>query len=227
MILVTGDTHGIIGLDKIRFACKTHKLSNRDYIIIAGDFGCIWDEKSLNSNLIQLSLVPCNILFVDGNHENYDLLNGFPLRKWNGGLVHHITNNVLHLTRGQIFSIEGKKFLSLGGAESSDKHLRARNLSWWEQESITQQDIQLALSNLEKYNNMVDYIVSHTCPLKYYTKELCKGNPNKEVGQSEGFLDFIEKICQYKTWFFGHWHKDVNIIKNKVVCLYQDIVKLI
>ncbi len=226
MILVTGDTHGIIGLEKIRFACKTHKLSNRDYVIIAGDFGCIWDEKSLNFNLIQLSLVPCNILFVDGNHENYDLLNSFPLKKWNGGYVHHITKNVIHLTRGQIFNIEGKKLLSLGGAESSDKHLRIRNLSWWEQESITQQNIQEAFSNLKNYDYTIDYVISHTCPVKYCTKNLCKDNVNKEVGQSEYFLDIIENNCKYKSWLFGHWHKDINIIQNKVVCLYQNFIKL-
>ena len=56
------------------------------------------------------------LLFVDGNHENYDLLAEFPVQMWHGGKVQMIRENVIHLMRGQMFNLQGRRFFTFGGA---------------------------------------------------------------------------------------------------------------
>ena len=63
---------------------------------------------------------PFYTVFIDGNHENHLRLDTYPVKQWNGGLVHEIRPHVLHLIRGEIFAIENKKFFVMGGAASHD-----------------------------------------------------------------------------------------------------------
>ena len=39
------------------------------------------------------------VLFIDGNHENFDILEEFPLVEWNGGLVHEIDSGIISLNK--------------------------------------------------------------------------------------------------------------------------------
>lgn len=65
--------------------------------------------------------VPFTILFVAGNHDNYNMIEQYPLSNWNGGKVRQIIQDkVIYLERGQIYNIEGKTFFCLGGASSHD-----------------------------------------------------------------------------------------------------------
>ena len=71
--------------------------------ISSDDFAAIekkWQEKWLEEK-------PFTTLFVDGNHENFDLLNTLPERQWNGGRVHVVREHVLHLMRGH--SVNSKR----------------------------------------------------------------------------------------------------------------------
>ena len=115
MIYITGDTHGLIDFEKLlRFAKKNKHLTKKDYIIICGDFGGVWDKATLEEVLDKFSALPFTILFVDGNHENFDMLNAYPVEKWNSGKVHKIREDIIHLMRGQVFEIEGKVILWIG-----------------------------------------------------------------------------------------------------------------
>ena len=62
------------------------------------------------------------------------MLKEYPVTLWNGGYVQKITDSVIHLMRGQVFTIEGKKIFVFGGAESIDKEYRIPGVSWWPQE---------------------------------------------------------------------------------------------
>ena len=57
---------------------------------------------------------PFTTLFVDGNHENFDLLNALPERRWNGGRVHVVREHILHLMRGQVFAFGGLTWFTIG-----------------------------------------------------------------------------------------------------------------
>ena len=58
---------------------------------------------------------------MDGNHENFDILYKYPVEKWNDGKIHRITPNIVHLMRGEIYSIEGKTIFTFGGGTTVDK----------------------------------------------------------------------------------------------------------
>lgn len=161
-IFVTGDCHGDFRKFNMDYFPEQRELDKEDYVIICGDFGGIWDqEEESNSEKYWLKWLEgksYTTLFIDGNHENFNRLQAYPVKAWNGGLVHEIRPSVLHLMRGQIFEIYNKTFFAFGGASSHDvangildpadpdfrrkkKQLdrdyipyRIRDWSWWEQE---------------------------------------------------------------------------------------------
>ena len=73
-------------------------------LIVCGDFGLVWRgtrRERLHLDWINTRL-RCPVLFLDGNHENFDLLEKYPVSGWQGGLVHRIRPKILHLMRGQV-----------------------------------------------------------------------------------------------------------------------------
>ena len=62
-------------------------------------------KDTLERDLKPFSDLPVTVLFVDGNHENFDLLNAYPVEMWKGGKVHNIKPDIIHLMRGQVFEI--------------------------------------------------------------------------------------------------------------------------
>ena len=86
MICVTGDLHG----DITRFRSPVlKKLRRGDALIITGDFGCIWDgSKKEKKMLKKLGKKKYNVLFAEGVHENFDLLEEYPVEQWCGCLLY-------------------------------------------------------------------------------------------------------------------------------------------
>ena len=107
MIYVTGDFHGKLS----RFDdTKLKKLKKGDTLVICGDFGFIWDGGKKESEILaKLGAKKYNIAFIDGTHENFDLLSKFKTVRWMGAKAQHITGNIYHLLRGQIYDIDGEK----------------------------------------------------------------------------------------------------------------------
>jgi len=221
MIFITGDTHGDIDID-VLFEIKADypNLSKKDYVIVAGDFSGYWSEMQWIYTLEIMKDLPFTLLFVDGNHENFDILNSYKIEEWNGGKIHKLSEDVIHLMRGEVYKIDGLIILTIGGAESTDKEYRKEHISWWKDESITNNDIKNALYNLAKVNNKVDIVITHTMPLSVLYQEpfysMTRGIPKN----SEIKLEEIKKITDYKKWYFGHWHLDKEL-KNNFYCLYK------
>lgn len=74
-IFITGDTHTewVKRLSSKNFP-EGKTLTENDYVIVCGDFG-IWDEsKETVHNLKWLATKTFKVLFVSGNHDNYNLL---------------------------------------------------------------------------------------------------------------------------------------------------------
>jgi len=67
-----------------------------------------------------------NILFVDGCHENYDLLKEYAVTEFCGGKVRKISGRVMHLMRGEVYEIDNKKIFAFGGGLSEDNELRLK-----------------------------------------------------------------------------------------------------
>ena len=121
MIYATGDLHGNALRFQPEYFPEQAKMTKDDYMIVCGDFGCIWNgDKSDDPQLDRLEALPFTVLFVDGNHENFDALNEYPVEQWHGGKVHKIRPHVIHLMRGQAFELQGRMFFTMGGAQSHD-----------------------------------------------------------------------------------------------------------
>ena len=101
MIYVTGDTHCPTDIHKLNTANfpQQKDLTKDDTLIICGDVGIVWERDSGEDRFWQnwLNDKNCTIVFCDGNHENFDLLYGYPIVEWNGGKVHQIKDSVFHL----------------------------------------------------------------------------------------------------------------------------------
>ncbi len=224
MIYITGDTHGLIDFDKLGFfAVLNDTLTKNDYVIISGDFGGVWGEDT-EEVLEEYEKLPFTVLFVDGNHEDYGLLNKYPVEAWNGGKVQFVKPHVIHLMRGQVFTLEGKKIFTLGGAESHDKHYRVNRVSWWQEEIPSEQEIDEARRNLDKHNWKVDYVITHSCDTySLYVMPLSKKRREVKI-ENEMLCEFEEKL-KYKHWYFGHYHIDFDVNSKKTV-LYDRIIRL-
>ena len=120
-IYLTGDTHGGKELNRLREFCDRHpELTDDDYVIILGNaLGTSVDE--YESILDQYQELPPNILFLDGNEDNYDYLSRFEVVDFFGGRVQKLRQNVIHLMRSEVYVFENTKVFVLGGGDSFDK----------------------------------------------------------------------------------------------------------
>jgi hypothetical protein len=207
MFYVTGDTHTPIDIHKLCTKCfpAQREMSKKDYVIVTGDFGAVWNGSNTDKYWLKwFNDKPFTTIFVDGNHENFDLLNRYPIKEWNGGNVHVIMPSVYHLMRGQVFTIDGKTFFTMGGAKSTDISDRKENISWWEDEMPNDDEYKTAWKNLEKHNFNVDYIITHCAPTSI-KKNVFKYSEDDRL---TNFLDEVLYSCSFKHWYCGHYHID-------------------
>ena len=229
MIYLTGDTHGEMGIDKLFSSNfpEGKQLTKNDFVIILGDFGFIWKNETNKTEKYWLNWFnekPWTTLFVDGNHENHARLNTFPVEEWNGGKIHKIGDSIFHLMRGQVFNLNDKKIFTMGGAPSIDKIYRTEGISWWKEEEISYEEQEEALANLEKNNNKVDYIFTHTCPEEIIPYMFNISKSNIINSPTEKFFDYIAQIVKFDDWYFGHWHIEKEM--GKYHCLYNNLIYL-
>ena len=182
---------------------------------------------------------------MDGNHENFDLLNALPEKEWHGGRVHEVRENILHLMRGQIFTFGGLTWFTMGGASSHDIQdgvldpeapdfeqkywllrrmrgmFRVKGRSWWAEEMPNAREYVEALKNLEQVNWKVDCILSHCGP----SSVVRKIDPSYGSDQLTDFLETVNQRCQFTYWFFGHYHENM-VVEKEFVMLYNQIIRL-
>ena len=219
MIYVTGDTHG----DITRFKSpEMKKVSRGDTLIIAGDFGFLWDNsKQEKAALKKLTEKGFTIAFLDGCHENFDMLEKYPTEEWKGGKIHRIAPNIVHLLRGQVYTIEKRKIFTFGGGHSQDIEVRRDN-DWWEREQPTHEEIMEGIANLRANSYDVDYIITHEPPASL--KE-CLVVDVFERLEVHAFFEDIIKTCKYKKWFFGKCHIDKHI-PIKFFAVFNSVIPL-
>lgn len=220
-IVVKGDTHG--NMEEILEIEKQFHLTEKDYIIIAGDYGLLFSEKYFQAKLEILKKSKCTILWVDGNHENHSWIDSLPVEEWNGGKVHKLPElpRCIHLMRGQVFNIEGDTYFTFGGANSIDKWARIPFIDWWAREMPSEAEYNEGLANLAKCNNKVDYIITHACS----TETMYLINPTFKVDAVNKYLSEIEKTVEFKKWYFGHYHEDKQLT-DKHFLLYKETIRI-
>ncbi|MCR4758836.1 MAG: metallophosphoesterase [Oscillospiraceae bacterium] len=219
MVYITGDTHG----DFSRFKnAMLKKADANDILIVCGDFGFFWDdskkEQKLREKLMNLRYT---VAFVDGCHENYDMLEAYPVEDWSGGKARIIAPNIIHLLRGEIYTICGKRFFTFGGGHSQDFEYRTAE-NWWEREQPTYEEILHAAENLKSYDNTVDYIITHEPPASL--KDCLRVDMMQRL-EVHAFFEDLTQICTFRQWYFGKCHLN-RYVPVKYYAVFDNIYPL-
>lgn len=214
MVYITGDIHGA-PRRVVNFAKDVH-ISRNDTLIILGDVGANYYLTELDNECKRLlNSIKCTVFCIHGNHEcRPEHVPSYRLVDWNGGKVwvEDAYPRVLFAKDGEIFNIEGQRYLVIGGAYSIDAYWRIRrHAGWWNDEQPS--DAIKAFVAAQIATHEVDIVLSHTCPRKYEPIEVFLPNVDQSsVDKStEDWLDTIEERLQYNAWYCGHWHTDKRI----------------
>ncbi|MBR1747388.1 MAG: metallophosphoesterase [Clostridia bacterium] len=224
MLFVTGDTHGRYTAQSIAAFNDEHdELTKDDIVVVAGDFSGVL-EQNFDKNMDFYEKMRFTVAFVDGNHECYPRLEQCPKEVWHGGTIHRVRNNVVHLTRGQIFDLCGKRLLAFGGATSTDEGRTDGFDVYLDKEAPTNEDLYIAIDNLSKRDFAVDYIVTHTCDERAFYYPALSDFRYRLFPETQ-LLNYFETNVQYDHWYFGHFHIDAEINYRKTA-IYQKIIRL-
>ena len=261
-VYCTGDTHGIDGA-KMRLSTGTFceqigmSVADRDnnFIIITGDFGCIWDNNPVGMSRVHfeidrwpgltgesrheklaldiLSNKPFTILFCDGNHDNIERLDTYEVIDWHG-------------------DIDNKTFFVFGGASSHDisdgivdihdydtfveyRHaidkLRLSN-KMFRVRDISWWDREMP--TISEMNYALDNLKKYDFKIDYVISHDCpieilkQYNPNFMHDDLNSFFSDLvnNRNLQFKEWFFGHYHQNLRF-ENRYMMLYNQIVSII
>lgn len=251
MVYLTGDCHADWTRLGMKEFAEQKGLSRDDFVIVCGDFG-IWHKNQKEEWWFDwFEQKNFTVLFVDGNHENFDRLYGdeFEVIDFHGGKAHKICENVYHLMRGYVFELCGKKFFAFGGASSHDiqdgildpdiyesadefskvyrqwysenKMFRVNHYSWWEQELPSDEEMERGRRNLDAVGYEVDYVVSHCLP-QSISSMLGYYTSDKLTVY---FDDLLDNGLKFRRWYSGHYH--VNRDVDQYTILYEKIERVL
>lgn len=218
-VLAAGDFHG--AYNHINRIVLTAKNAGIDTILQVGDFG-YWVHnakdnralKSLSRTLVRDGII---IVFVDGNHENFEaLLQDRPVVP--GTAFRIVAPNILYAPRGARWEWAGVRFLALGGAASADiDHRRAAEAKrrkseqrtrwfWWHEETITDADVDLAIAG-----GPVDVLVAHDAPsssnLKPHVAFVRDGyKEDPATWENRGRVQRVVEHTRPRLVLHGHYH---------------------
>ncbi len=231
MIYVCGDLHGTYDIGKLykrNFPESVSMKKSVDFLIQLGDFGLFWHEygsREYEKNMkvmAGLANKKYNFAFIDGNHENFELLDELEeIHKWGGkvGIVRFANGkNIYHLKRGEIYTINGQKILTIGGAMSTDKSHRVEGKTWWSGELLSKENEENIFKNLQKHDFKVDFILSHTAPFSVVERILYRYGINPARLHDDPTARVLEQVyarTSFKQWHFGHFHLDRCIFEDE------------
>ena len=121
-----------------------------------------------------------------------------------------------------LLELEGKKYLCFGGAESPDREEREPGVNWWKQEMPSDEEYAACEQNLEACGYQVDYVLTHDAPSRFLDFTVLASG---ETNQLHQFLDKILLKLTYEKWFFGCYHRDVQL-STKSRCVFCDVIPM-
>ena len=238
-ILFSGDFHAN-AVDELSSITKNallkkygqEKYNGIKYHVILGDGGFMWigNRKSDLFNYKVLAHRPFPVLCVIGNHEPILGMKDVPETDIGiGETVYQINAEpfVAYLKRGKVYTIDGIKFLVLGGALSVDKDIRKPNKTWWEKEYWTLQEERDVFKLLETENSF-DCVISHTGP-HHINRRLfeCESLSTEKFFDEVAFLNGkIYNKIQFHEWWCGHWHQNRYYFDTETKHGYQYLYKV-
>lgn len=253
MIYITGDCHANWNKFSTEAFPEQKEMTRDDFVIVCGDFGLWHDTKSERWWLNWLEEKPFTILFVDGNHENFDRLyhsDEFEIVDFHGGKAHKIRENVYHLMRGHIFNLCDKKIFAFGGASSHDIDDGILDKNDFETEDkfkktyirMTHQRKLFRINHMSWWSEEMpsgeemkfgaDNLTDHDNKVDFIVSHCAPQSIASEISLGDykpdkltKYFDYIKDNTEYTKWFFGHYHND-HAIDEKHIVLYYNIVRI-
>lgn len=229
MIYLTGDTHG--SFERIQNFCEQQSTTKDDIMIILGDAGINYYQGKKAELLKQeLENYPITFFCVHGNHEQRPYaIQTYTERLWHEGTVYQEERypSLLFAKDGEIYNLNGKRTIVIGGAYSVDKFYRiARNYAWYANEQPSDEIKQAVEMKLDISNWKVDIVLSHTTPLKYEPVEVFLPMIDQSTvdKSTEEWLDTIEERLRYEKWYCGHYHTEKSIDRLRI--MFEDYREL-
>ncbi len=225
MIYITGDTHG--RFERVGAFCERFQTKREDVLIILGDAGinfCGGIRDELKKRFLEE--LPITLFCIHGNHEQRPgTIDTYKEMVWHGGTVYYEEEypHLLFAKDGEVFDLDGKKTMVMGGAYSVDKEMRLMyGYGWWSDEQPSVKIKADVERQLDRLGWKVDVVLSHTTPLKYEPVEVfLKGIDQSKVDKStEIWLDGIEERLDYRKWYCGHYHTEKKI--DRVEIMFED-----
>lgn len=235
-LVVRGDLHGDIasGLSYAQFP-ELRNLDKNDTVLILGDTGMGWggDDKAAKFAAENIGQKPFNVIYMFGNHDNYDFAERLPLSKSAQeiyGCSHmrqlfvndKMLTNQFIVDKPCVADIAGYHCLLVPGADSHDidkllfpgqKHKKRQDelcrvigTSWWPQEAIDVKTLYSLVKPIDK--QQFDLILSHDSPA-HFVDLAARGWDNRFVKTvGEKYLQALYETVDYQFWFHGHFHYD-------------------
>lgn len=199
MIWLLSDLHGRMdmpGWKEFQVQCKAE-----DALILLGDI-CLNDPTKENNPCFTKTILSSenNIWIVAGNHENMAYLSSLPEEDWNGGKIHRLGKNVLHLMSGYVYTLKDLHVLVLGGTSGT----------------VSEAEVARTYLSLEEYHNKVHYILTHD----YY-----KRSPENRESSFEKLMGYIDDHVSYEMWYCGHHHLNKRLDEKHTV-VYDKLAPL-
>jgi len=229
MIYITGDTHG--DFKRVIAFCDFVRSSKDDTLVILGDVGINYRyDKNEYNRKRALNKLPVTLLCIHGNHEmRPESIKSYKEIQWSGGTVYAQEEfpALLFAKDGEIYELDGKRCIAIGGAYSVDKPYRlAHGWNWFADEQPSDEIKQRVEERLTAENWQVDAVFSHTCPFKYMPIEIFDRSIDQDIvdNSTEHWLDTIEGKLDYKHWYCGHFHTEKLI--DKVRFMFNDFISM-
>ena len=238
---VTGDTHGDEDIAKLQDESwlESTLLTRSDYLVVMGDFGALWNGGERDRRLLDMyESKPFTTLFVDGNHDNFDIIDALPTAERFGAPVHVIPGfpHVIHLMRGYVYELpvtahETAKVLVMGGAQSRDRNSRIEGVNWWRREMPSEEEYDRCTQSLDEVDWSVDYVFTHELPcdaIRYARDWTVLEEMQRRPDRLSSFLQWVDDKLDkssLRMWYAGHYHTD-KLIDGRYHVLYNDILPL-
>ena len=225
---ITGDTHG--NFNRIDYFCKRFETSKEDILCVLGDAGINYYLNKKDYMLKQvLQDMPITFFCVHGNHEERPFnISTYITKKWNEGTGYYEEEfpNILFAKDGEIYNINGKSILVIGGAYSVDKEYRLlKGWSWFKDEQPNKEIVKYIEKQITKQRHF-DIVLTHTCPIKTEPRHMFLPfiDQSKVDKTTELLLQRIADWITFDNWYFGHFHGHWD--NGKYHMLFEDYVEV-
>lgn len=225
---ITGDTHG--NFNRINYFCEKFETSKEDILCILGDAGINYYLNKKDYMLKQvLQDMPITFFCIHGNHEERPFnISTYITKKWNEGIVYYEEEfpNILFAKDGEIYNINGKSILVIGGAYSVDKEYRLlKGWSWFKDEQPSKEIVKYIEKQITKQRHF-DIVLTHTCPIKTEPRHMFLPfiDQSKVDKTTELLLQRIADWITFDNWYFGHFHGHWD--NGKYHMLFEDYVEV-